>query len=313
MSKLRKKIRYLDVDRKTLPKESVSKKTIKNLEDEMAFYLDSKIHGLCFSPYMEGQNPDDLVQITDVQTADRLEFVRPHTNWIRTFSCSNGNEVIPRIAHEKSLKTFVGVWIGKDKKSNELEISNAIKIAKEGYVDMLAVGNEVLLREELEVEELISYIRIVKEALPHIPVGYVDAYYTFENYPEIVDVCDVIFANCYPFWEFTSLETSLSYMKKMYAFAQKAAGHKKVIISETGWPTQGETYGDAVPSYENALTYFIQTQQWVKNEQIEIFYFSSFDETWKQLAEGEYGAYWGIWDKDGHYKFNRSSTEVKKT
>ena len=29
-----------------------------------------------------------------------------------------------------------------------------------------------------------------------------------------------------------------------------------------------------------------------------------FDEVWKINHEGEYGAYWGLWNKDGKYKFN---------
>ena len=82
---------------------------------------------------------------------------------------------------------------------------------------------------------------------------------------------------------------------------------KKVIISETGWPTKGEKYGDALPSYENAMEYFILTHTWVQSKGIESFYFSSFDEVWKMNHEGEYGAYWGIWDKDGLYKFKKQT------
>ena len=304
MSKPRKKIRYLETNREKLSKESIDHLSIPTLEKMMKNILDEKIHGISFSPYLEGQNPNELVQISDKQIADRLEIIRPYTKWIRTFSCTNGNETIPRIAHEKSLKTMVGAWIGDDLEQNEIEINRAIKIALEGHADILAIGNEVLLREDLEVEQLIAYIQRVKEAVPNIPVGYVDAYYTFENYPEIVDACDVILANCYPFWEYISLEKAQSYMKEMYAFAQKAAPNKKIIISETGWPTKGEPYGDAIPSYEHALKYFIQSQQWVKEKNIDMFYFSSFDEVWKMNHEGEYGAYWGIWDKDGNYKFN---------
>jgi glucan 1,3-beta-glucosidase len=306
MSKPRKKIRYLDVKKEDIKKSELKEKDISVLEKTMFNILNDKIHGISFSPYLEGQNPGDLSQISDVQIADRLEIIRPYTKWIRTFSCSNGNEVIPRIAHEKSLKTMVGAWIGDDLASNELEIDNAIKIARAGHADLLAIGNEVLLREDLEIEVLIEYIRRVKEAVPNVLVGYVDAYYTFENFPEIVDVCDVILVNCYPFWEHTSLDTALNYMKEMYQFAIKAANGKKVIISETGWPTKGEPYGEAIPSYENALNYFIQTQTWVKNEQIDLIYFSSFDEIWKMNHEGEYGAFWGIWDKDGNYKFKNN-------
>lgn len=305
MSKLRKKYRYLSIDRKDLKKQSFSGQSIEELEKDMMQILEAKIHGISFSPYLENQNPGLLSQISDLQIADRLEIIRPYTKWIRTFSCSNGNEVIPRIAHEKSLKTMVGAWISDDEESNEKEINNAIEIAQAGHADILAIGNEVLLREDIEVEQLISYIRRVKDAVPNIQVGYVDAYYTFENYPEIVDECDVVLANCYPFWEHCSLEVSLNYMQEMYKFAVKAAKGKKVIISETGWPTKGDKYGGAIPSYKNSLRYFLQTQKWVLEENIDMFYFSSFDEIWKTNHEGEYGAFWGIWDKDGKYKFKK--------
>jgi glucan 1,3-beta-glucosidase len=51
------------------------------------------------------------------------------------------------------------------------------------------------------------------------------------------------------------------------------------------------------------MSYFIQTFEWAKQEKIDIFYFSSFEEAWKAKDEGEYGVYWGLWDKDGFFKF----------
>ena len=306
MSKPRNEMKYLNVNRDLLVKQSnISDKDVV-LEEKMERLLKDKVHGISFSPYLDGQDPSEKSQISQVQIAERLEIIRPHTNWVRTFSCTNGNEEVPRIAHEKSLKTFVGAWIDTDEENNDLEISNAIRLAKEGYVDMIAVGNEVLLRKEIDVEQLIGYINRVKAEVPHIPVGYVDAYYMFVNYPEIVEVCDVLFANCYPFWEHCSLDISVEYMKKMYELVKQNANGKKVIISETGWPTKGEMYGAAQPSYKNAMRYFITMQEWVNREQIESFYFSSFDEVWKNNHEGEYGAYWGLWDKEGNYKFNKN-------
>jgi exo-beta-1,3-glucanase (GH17 family) len=92
-------------------------------------------------------------------------------------------------------------------------------------------------------------------------------------------------------------------MKEMYRRAQYAANGKKVIISETGWPNIGTPTDGAVPSLKNAIKYFVDTFQWADQEGIEIFYFSSFDETWKVDAEGDVGAYWGLWDKDGKPKY----------
>jgi glucan 1,3-beta-glucosidase len=76
-----------------------------------------------------------------------------------------------------------------------------------------------------------------------------------------------------------------------------------VLISETGWPDQGSNFHGSVPSEEGAMRYFIDTMRWAHEEQIEIFYFAAFDEAWKVGAEGDVGAYWGLWDKDARPKF----------
>jgi exo-beta-1,3-glucanase (GH17 family) len=264
--------------------------------------LERKIHGVSFSPYVEGQGPG--VQISEAQIRERLAIVRPYVNWVRTFSCSNGNELIPRIAHEMGLKTMVGAWLNDDRENNEKELDNAIAVARAGFADLLAVGNEVLLREEMPEEELIGIINRAKQGAPGVDVGYVDAYYLFENHPRVSEACDVIFANCYPFWEGYPAEHALVYMKDMYRRAVRVAGGKKVIVSETGWPNIGSvTRGVAAPSFENAIRYFINACQWTEEEGIGMFYFSAFDEAWKVADEGDVGAYWGLWDKDGNLKY----------
>ena len=283
----------LGIDTNNLKKDSLIKLSQSVLNNGM--------HGLCFSPYEEGQKPGDL--ISESQIRRKLELIKPYTNWIRTFSCTDGNEQIPILAKEYSLKTLVGAWLGDDPIINENEINGLINLKNQGCVDIAAVGNEVMYREDLSEDELIDYINRVKSAIPNTPVGYVDAYYEFTDRPKITDVCDVILANCYPFWEGCSLEYSLVYMKQMYFQAMSAANGKKVIITETGWPSQGANLEGAFPSYENALKYFINAQNWSNDENIEMFYFSSFDESWKVGSEGDVGAFWGLWDKDEKLKF----------
>ncbi len=279
----------------------------KTKDELLALYnqmLNDGMHGMCFSPYLDGQEPG--TQISEEQIKRRIDIIKPHTQWVRSFSCTEGNELIPKIAKEKGMKTMVGAWLGKYKSINEQEIEGLIKVAKAGDADIVAVGNEVLYREDLTEDELLDYIYRVKKALPGIQVGYVDAYYEFGNRPRVTEACDVILANCYPFWEGCSLEHSYLYMKDMYNRALQAGKGKKVIITETGWPNVGEIFHGAEPSEENALKYFINTQLWSKKEDIDIFYFSSFDETWKTDDEGDVGAYWGIWDKDEKPKFKPS-------
>ncbi len=275
--------------------------TKEDLSALFSKYLKNGIHGICFSSYLEGQGPGTI--ISKKQIAQRINTIKPYVKWIRTFSCTDGNELIPAIAKENGLKVMVGAWLDDDKEHNEEEIENLIRVAKSGNADLVAVGNEVLYREELTEQELLEYINRVKEQLPGVEVGYVDAYYEFQNRPALADACDLIFANCYPFWEGCHIDYSLLYMKNMHQIALNAAKGKRVIISETGWPNIGTAFEASEPSFENAVKYFINAQKWSKEEGIEIMYFSSFDEVWKIGDEGDVGAYWGIWDKNGNLKY----------
>ena len=264
--------------------------------------LRHKIHGLSFSPYLAGQSPG--IELGERQIRERLSIIQPYTHWIRTFSCIEGNQQTPRIAHEEGLKTMVGVGLGEDRDANERELENGIEVARAGHADILAIGNEVMLREDLTEDELIEYIERARAAAPGVPVGTVDAYFLFENHPRVAQACDLLLVNCYPFWESCPAEYALLYMKEMYRRAQNVADGKKVIISETGWPSVGSPFGDAMPSEDNAIEYFIRTYQWAHEDGIEIFYFSSFDESWKVGDEGDVGAYWGLWDEDGNLKYD---------
>lgn len=263
--------------------------------------LENGMHGICFSLYEDGQKPGDI--ITAQQVNRRIQILKPYTKWIRSFSCIEGNENIPRIAKENGIQTLVGAWLGDDLELNEKEIEGLITLAKEGCVDIAAVGNEVMYRGDLTEDQLLDYINRVKEALPNIPVGYVDAYYEFSHRPRITEICDVILTNCYPYWEGCPIEYSLPHMQSMFGSAKDAGQGKRVIITETGWPSEGGSLKGAIASNENAMKYFIETQNWSKFNDIEIFYFSSFDESWKVGPEGAVGAYWGLWDKNEKLKF----------
>ena len=140
--------------------------------------LKGGMHGIGFSPYVEGQTPGD--QLSEDQIRRRLEILKPYTKWVRSFSCTDGNELIPKIAKELGMKTLVGAWLGDNDGINQREIENLIKVTNEGYVDIAAVGNEVMYRKDLTEDELLNFMYRVKEAIPDSPMGYVDAYYEFE-------------------------------------------------------------------------------------------------------------------------------------
>jgi glycoside/pentoside/hexuronide:cation symporter, GPH family len=289
-----------------LPGAAASPLTGKPGDQIRALYAEqfaSGVYGLCFSAYREGQRAGDQLLASDVQR--RIDLIAPHTRWVRSFACTEGHEAIPRLVRTKGLKTMVGAWISHDLERNEREIEALIKLAAQGMVDIAVVGNEVLLRAELPEPALLAYIERVRAAVPEgVRVGCVDAYFQFLERPALTAACDVLLANCYPFWEGAPIDLAAQYLRRMHGLVKAAAGEDKpVIITETGWPGKGQAVAGAVPSAQNAMRYFIDVQHWGRGEGIKLFYFSSFDEPWKRAQEGEVGTQWGLWDKDERLKY----------
>jgi len=238
-----------------------------------------RLYGLNFSPYVDGQDPNQGSQVSEEQLRARMEIIAPHvepiatpgcsndlgrriitpyTEWIRTFGCSNGLEQAGAVAHELELKAAIGAWLSADLSSNEREIANLISVAQAGQADVLIVGSEVLLRGDLTEEQLIGYINRVKQAIPSgIPVATADVYSVILSHPELIKATDIVLVNYYPYWEGFAVEEALPAIHGWHQRVRAVADDKMIIVSETGWPSCGNQVGDAVPSPENASFYFL--------------------------------------------------------
>lgn len=262
-----------------------------------------RLYGINFSPYMDGQDPNVGSVIDEQQLRERMILVANHTLWIRSFGCTEGLERSGRIAHELGLKAAAGAWLGSDKSANDEQIRNLIAVAVNGEADMLIVGSEVLLRGDLSEEELMTYINEVRQGIgDEIPIAYADVYGQFLSHPDIVRAIDVLMVNYYPYWEGIRIDEALAAVHSWHQRVQLKSQGKPVMVSESGWPSDGDVVGDAVPSLENASRYFLNFVSWARSTGVEYFYFEAFDEAWKADYEGPQGAHWGLWNKDGELK-----------
>ena len=261
-----------------------------------------QLHGLDFSPYEGSQDPNQGVVISAEQIERRMRIIASYTKWVRTFGCTHGLEQAGRIAHSLGLKVAVGAWISAGLAANELEMQNLIREAKRGNVDLAIIGSEVLLRGNLAPADLIAYIRRFRAEVPNVPVTTADVYSSLLGNPEVMAECDLILANFYPYWEGVDINAAMARFHARYERVLAVSGGKEVIVSETGWPSGGNTVGDAVPSPENAAFFFKNFVSWARTKEVKYFYFEAFDELWKTAYEGPEGAHWGVWDKDGNLK-----------
>ncbi|MBP9933961.1 MAG: hypothetical protein KBF25_09715, partial [Chitinophagaceae bacterium] len=66
--------------------------------------LEGGMHGLCYSAYEEGQKPGDILTVEQIRR--RMKIIAPYTKWVRSFSCIEGNELVPKVAREFGIKTL---------------------------------------------------------------------------------------------------------------------------------------------------------------------------------------------------------------
>jgi exo-beta-1,3-glucanase (GH17 family) len=261
-----------------------------------------RLHGLDFSPCIDGQDPNQGSQVSEAQLRARMAIIASYTQWIRTFGCGSGLEKAGQVAHELGLQSAIGAWLSADSVANGQQIACLTTVGQAGQADMLIVGSEVLLRGDLTEGQLIGYINQVKEAVPGVPVATADFYGELIAHPSVLAAGDVVLANFYPYWEGIDVQQAVASLQYRYQQVEAVAGGKQVLVSETGWPSGGNPYGNAVPSPENATFYFRSSVSWARAGGVGYFYFEAFDETWKATYEGPQGAHWGVWDKDGNLK-----------
>lgn len=260
------------------------------------------VSGLNFSPYKDGQDPNTGSYISEEQIRERLGILEEYTGCIRTFGTSSGLAAIPRIAKEMGHCVAAGAWLDSNTLTNASEIEELITIGLAGEADYLIIGSEVLLRGDLTEQELIDYIKYVKAAVPGKSVTTGEVYTNWLDHPDLVDAVDALFVNYYPYWEGIVVDDAVKAIHAYhYSVTLKAMG-KDVIVSETGWPTAGDTIGSAVPTPDNAAAFITNFVSWAEANAVKYYIFEAFDELWKADYEGEQGAHWGLWDSSGVLK-----------
>jgi exo-beta-1,3-glucanase (GH17 family) len=250
-----------------------------------------------FSPYENGQDPNQGVVITDDQLVQRIGAIAPYADTLRVYSSTHGLQDIAMIARRFGLKVYIGIWLSKDLNANETELASGIAVAQQVPVDAAIVGSEVLLRSDLTADQLVNYINRFRAGAPGVPVATADTWGTLLNNPTVVNASDFVFTNYFPYWEGKDISIAVATLNGEDIEMQKAFAGKEIDVSETGWPSCGNPVGNAVPSLDNEAFYFLDISSWAQANNRKVFYFESFDEAWKANYEGPQGACWGVFDQ----------------
>ncbi len=261
-----------------------------------------RLQYVSYSPFHTRVNPKDIDLIPADQIRSDLERVAEVANGVRVYSVAAGQDRVPAIAGDLGLDVVLGAWIGDTESRDELEMDTVVELTRANRnVRSVLVGNEVLLRGERTVDELIALIREVKRQV-HVPVSTSEIWDMWLRHPELVSAVDYISVHILPYWAGVGADQAIPYTLERLQELRAAYPGKKIVISEFGWPSQGYNDRDAKPGQLTQASIIRGFIAEAGRNGFDYNIIEAFDQPWK-TNEGSVGAYWGLFDNAGRAKF----------
>lgn len=202
------------------------------------------------------------------------------------------------------LKMVLGVYIsstgiGSDTDAQIAEITSWGQ-GQWDLVEMVVFGNEAIFNGYVSSDELVGAIASAKSSLQSAgytgPVTTTEPLNIIQEYADqICPVVDVIAANMHPFFNpETTAETAGTFVaSSLESLAACCNNEKDAYNLETGWPSQGEADGAAVPGIQNQKTAITNI---INSAGSKCALFSFENDYWKEPGPLDVEQYWGCAD-----------------
>lgn len=267
----------------------------------------AKLRCVSYAPFRGWQTPaDPALMIPVSQMDDDLRYLAERFDCVRTYSTAHGQDQIPRLAQKYGLKVILGAWIGREAERNAKELKEVIDLAN-AYPDTvraLVIGNETLLRQEQPPEALAAMINQARQAT-RVPVTYADVWEFWIRNPQLADAADFVTIHILPYWEDDpiGIDHAVDHIANILGIVQAKFPNKKLLIGETGWPSEGRMREAALPSPANQARFIRGFVNLAEAKGIDYNVIEAFDQSWKRAQEGTVGGYWGLYDTARQAKF----------
>ena len=271
----------------------------------------ARIQGFAFSPFRIGEDPTRKELPTAAEIDSDLKLLEGKVNAVRTYSVTGALADAPQLAERHGINVAVGAWIDSHRDLNERELDTAIELARTHInVVRVIVGNEVILRGDLPMEELEDYLDRARDAIGQ-PVSTAEPWHVWLAHPELAEHVDFIGVHLLPYWEGVPVDAAVEYSFRQFRRLQAAFPGKPIVIAEIGWPSRGRTRESAVASDANEALFLRRFLKRAEQEQIVYYVMEAFDQPWKAYQEGAVGSYWGVYDVNRNPKFEFTAPIVR--
>ncbi len=262
---------------------------------------------LSYAPFRRpGVNPlnpgSAQAVISPAQIEEDLRILKTRTNCIRTYGLGQGLDALPAIARKLGMRVKLGAWLGRDAAHNRAELERAIALAHEfrGTIELLIVGNEVLLRREMLPEELAQTLAQARLRSP-VPVTYAEVWEFWLRHAWLAAQVDVVTVHILPYWEDdpVAVGEAVAHVLAIGATVRQRFAGKPVWIGETGWPAAGRQRAGALPGPVEQARFVRELLARTTGSGLDYNLIEGFDQPWKRALEGAMGGYWGMFDQFG--------------
>ncbi|PHH74819.1 hypothetical protein CDD83_4495 [Cordyceps sp. RAO-2017] len=204
-------------------------------------------------------------------------------------------------AKAHGMKIFLGIW----DPSSAIDEAEAILAGVNGdwdRVHTVSVGNELVNSDQARPVDMAAAVIKVRSFLRQKgykgPVVTVDTFTAYLSHPQLGQVSDYCAVNAHAFFDPTiSAPESGRWLRETVERVKTACpGSKKVVVTETGWPTKGDPNGRAVPSISNQRFAMDSIKHEFSSDPGDVIFFSAFNDLWKKREQTTFNAdqFWGI-------------------
>lgn len=248
--------------------------------------------GISYSPY----NADNTCKSAEQVAAD-FQMIRGYS-LVRLYGtdCDQVANVLAAI-RGKGISLFVGIF-DITKVQDECQTLIEAVNGDWGSINAVSVGNELLNQGKASVGQVTAAIGQVRDTLKGAgysgPVVTVDTMVAMKANPELCHASDFCAINCHAFFDGNVVADAAGDFVQQWAdLISEAANGKTVIVTESGWPSQGEVNNKAVPSKENQAAAIDSIRLKLGKN---VILYNAFNDLWKVDRGDTFGAekYWGI-------------------
>ena len=245
---------------------------------------------IAYSPYNENQSCRSPSQVaTDIAGLSQYQVIRLYGT-----DCNQVSNVLNSLG--KGQQIIAGIFDLGSIPSEVATIASAVN-GNWGLINTVSVGNE-LVQNGTPASDVIAAIAQARGALKAAgyngPVVTVDTMGAMASNIALCEASDYCAINCHPFFDPNTAASGagafvLGWVQKISALA----GGKMTVVTETGWPHQGQSHGMAVPSVSDQQAALASLTSTFSSNMV---LFSAYNNLWRPSNAGTYYAeqYWGI-------------------